>query len=242
MNRNYCSGQEQIESAVMKVCDFIDSQRRAVKNWEDYSEERLWFELVSCILGSRVRYETAKACATHLQNVGLLDVHSLLKNPRNVENGIRKELHKSIYPPFSNGKGSRYRHPKSKSGYIVNTGIQIYKNDNSTIKDTLAECRDGSEARDVLIKKCAGIGPKQASLFLRNISFCDDLAILDSHVIRYLELLKLSETFSGLNLKKKNLYFKNENTLRIYAITKRKSLATLDIGIWIVMRLVQRGL
>ena len=240
MNGRICLTQDRIENAIMKVCDYIDSQRKEVKNWEYYHEHQLWFELVSCILGSRIRYETARACAIHLRNAGLLRISHLLKSPRNVEDKIEKELSKPIYPPFSNGVGSKYRYPKSRSRYVVSTGIQIYKNDNLTIKDILRKCHDGQEARDVLVKKCAGIGPKQASLFLRNILFSDDLAILDCHVIRYIKLLKLNEKFNTINQGKKHPYFVTENMLRLYAISKRKSLATLDVGIWIVMRLIQR--
>lgn len=243
MNDHLCLMQDQIENAIMKVCDYIDSQRKEVKNWEDYHEHQLWFELVSCILGSRIRYETARACAIHLRNAGLLRISRLLKSPRNVENKIEKELGKPIYPPFSDGKGSKYRYPKSKSRHVVSTGIQIYKNDNLTMKDILRKCHDGQEARDVFVKKCAGIGPKQASLFLRNISFSDDLAILDCYVIKYIELLRMNDKFNTINQRKKTYpYFVNENMLRLYAISKRKSLATLDVGIWIVMRLIQRRL
>jgi N-glycosylase/DNA lyase len=239
MISKYFLQQGQIERAVMKVCDFIDSQREKTKSWNDYSEEQLWFELVSCILGSRVRYETARACATHLWNNGFLNINCLLRNSMYFQNRIGKELSRSIYPPFSSGEGSKYRYPNSKSRYIVKTGIQIYKDNNSTIKDILIDCHDGFEARKILIKTCVGIGPKQASLFLRNISFCENLAILDSHVLRYLKLLKLNDKVHNISLEKRNYYI-NEDMLRLYAISKKKSLATLDVGIWVVMRLIQK--
>jgi len=240
MNSDYLRRNE-IEGAVMKVCDSLESHRTQIRDWKDYSEDELWFELVSCILGSRVRYESAKACTAHLRNVGLLEIESLIKSPRSMRNRIRRELNKSIYPPFSNGRGLKYRYPKSRSTYIVRTGLQIYKNENLTIKGVLRECRNGNEARDVIVKKCSGIGLKQASLFLRNISFCDDLAILDSHVIRYVELLELNKEFNNLISEDGNQYLINENMLRMYAISKRRSLATLDVGIWTVMRVIQRG-
>jgi N-glycosylase/DNA lyase len=238
MNQSLWLTHNRIENAVVKVCEYINSQRPEVKDWRDYSENQLWFELVSCILGSRVRYETAKACTIHLQNADLLRIARILIEPRSMENKIKRELNKSIYPPFSNGMGSKYRYPKSKSQYIIRTGIQIYKNDKATIKDVLRKCLDGEEARDVLVKKCAGIGLKQASLFLRNISFADSLAILDCHVIRYLELLGLSGKSDSMSQDRTHSYFTYENALKLYAISKKKTLATLDIAIWTVMRLV----
>lgn len=49
---------------------------------------------------------------------------------------MKHELNKSIYPPFSNGKGSKYRYPKSKSRCIVRSRFQIYaraKNKNTDL-------------------------------------------------------------------------------------------------------------
>jgi N-glycosylase/DNA lyase len=242
MNHHVHLTHDRIENAVMKVCDYVVSQRQlCTQKWEDYKEHQLWSELVSCILGSRVRCETARACTLHLRNAGLLRISTILKNPKVSEKRMKHELNKSIYPPFSNGKGSKYRYPKSKSRCIVRSGFQIY-GDNLSIRETLKKCHDGQEARNLLRKKCAGIGPKQASLFLRNISFSDDLAILDCHVLRYMKLLRLDEKFNDIEQEKSHPYIVNENILKLYAISKRKSLSVLDVGIWVVMRFLQRRL
>jgi len=242
MNSHVHLTQDRIENAVMKVCDCVVSQKReCMQNWEDYNEHQLWLELVSCILGSRVRYETARACTLHLRDAGLLRISTLFKKSQVSEKRISRELNKSIYPPFSNGKGSKYRYPKSKSRCIVRSGFQIYGN-NLSIRKLLKKCHDGQEARELLRKKCAGIGLKQASLFLRNISFSDDLAILDCHVLRYMKLLRLDEKFNNIEQEKSHPYIVNENILKLYAISKRKSLSVLDVGIWVVMRLLKRRL
>jgi N-glycosylase/DNA lyase len=240
MSSNHCLTIDRIENTIMKVCDFVDSQKNANCSWKNFSEEQLWIELVSCILGSRVRYETAKACTKHLANNGFLTIAVMLKNPEFIEAKIETELNRPIYPPFSNNVGSRYRYSKSKSNCILTTAIKIYVEDNISLNDILDECNDGMEARDVLINKCKGIGPKQASLFLRNIGFSDDLAILDCHVDRYMELLQLGDRFDSVRKESVHPYFRKENMLRIYAISKKRSLSTLDIGIWTVMRLIDK--
>lgn len=240
MSKNLCLTIDRIENTIMKVCDFVDSQKNTNCNWKDFSEEHLWIELVSCILGSRVRYETAKACTMHLAKTGLLRIPVMLKRPEFVEKKIGTELGRPIYPPFSNNVGSRYRYPKSKSQYILKTATKIYAEDNLRLEDILRESKDGAAARDILIKKCKGIGPKQASLFLRNIRFSDDLAILDCHVDRYMELMQLGDRFNTIRKERMNPYFRKESMLRIYAISKKRSLSTLDIGIWTVMRLIDK--
>ena len=231
---------EKIESTVLKVCDAVEKSKHSQLHWSTFPEQCLWKELVSCILGSRVRFETAKACTEHLDNVGLLDVRGILANPLSIEKKVFRTLNQPIYPPFTKGVGSKYRYPKSKAGFIVITGNQLYATQNGSIKEILQKSTNGIQARQTLVKRCKGIGPKQASLFLRNIGFSEDLAILDCHVNRYIDLIRLDERYSDLITKKNNQYFKNENMLRMYALSKKKSLATMDMGIWIVMRLITK--
>jgi len=206
----------------------------------DFSEEQLWCSLVSCILGSRVLYETANACAFHLYQRGLLAPSNIVANPGKSEKLLANELSKPIFPPFNENKGRRYRYSKSKSNYIVRTAIEIYKDNNTNLKDILMRCQNEYEARNVLREKVIGVGYKQASLFLRNISYSENLAILDSHVIRYMVLLNMVENDKNLRLSSKNDYIKLENILCKYAISNDKSISTLDIAIWIVMKLIQR--
>jgi len=239
MNQNYHTDIENIEKAVIKVCNLIEAEENYKIDWKYYPEKQLWFELVSCILGSRVRFETAKACTHHLKKLGLLNLSNILKNPRKIENKMKKELRKPIYPPLVGKIGNKYRFPNSRSTHIIKTAIEIYTNSGTTIKNILRKHQNSREARDILIKKCYGIGPKQASLFLRNISFCNSLAILDSHVIRYMESLKLKENIPFYNGNKNN-YLKQENILSEYAKMKKKSLAALDLAIWVVMSLIQK--
>lgn len=229
-----------IEKSVLKVCEYIEKKRNNSITWYNYSEKQLWYELVSCILGSQVLYEMAKACTNHLVEKGLLDVQDIVANPRKAEERILRELSKPIYPPFENGIGCRYRYPKSKSKYIVATCIRLYGKEHSPLKSLLKKCKDAAEARETLINKCVGIGPKQASLFLRNISYCENLAIIDSHVIDFIKLMKLNKNIESKVITNKKHYLTNEKILLSYAVDKGKTLASLDLAIWIVMRVVKR--
>ena len=209
-----CLELESIERSVLKVCDHIDNKRQPL-DWYSYSEEQLWHELVSCILGSQVQYETAKGCIHHLVESGLLDIKKILRESDNAQEKISKELSKPIYPPFANNEGCRYRYPNTKAKFIVKTCLGIYNKDLS-LGLILERCSDAYEAREQLIKKCMGIGPKQASLFLRNISYCKDLAIIDSHVIDYMKLMKLNEDIDTQSIANKNQYIMNEKILLSY--------------------------
>jgi len=235
-----CLETEKIERSVLKVCEHIDEKRGQTTEWFDYSEKQLWYELVFCILGSQVHYETAKECTKHLIDNDYLDIKFIITKPTIAERKIARELGKPIYPPFKNGKCCRYRYPNSKSKYIVVTCINLYKSGHTTLKSILKECNNPFNARDKLIEISKGIGPKQASLFLRNVSFCQNLAILDSHVIDYMKLMKLNEELDTKIVANKKHYIINEQILTSYAAKYNKTLATLDIAIWVVMRVVKR--
>jgi N-glycosylase/DNA lyase len=227
-----------VNRAILQVCDEIECSSKSNEKWMKYSEAQLWFELVSCILGSRVRYETSHECGRHLETEGLLDIGVILKDKETAKRNISSELNKSMYPPKINGKMSRYPFPDSKATFIVETCDGIYGKGKTTIKSILGNSEDEFKARDLLINICLGIGPKQASLFLRNISYAENLAILDIHIIKYMKFLGLFEgNRDSLTLHR---YVVNEKEMLSYANSINKKLSHLDLAIWIVMRVVQK--
>jgi N-glycosylase/DNA lyase len=226
-----------VERTVIKVCEEIERNEKGDLSWEKIPEEALWYELVSCILGSRVRYELAKDCSKHLQNSGLLLITNMLKDPTGSKKSIAKELSMPIFPSHKRDKGTKYPFSNSKAGYIVKTCLEIYENRASSIRQILESCEDEYVARKVLVELCWGIGPKQASLFLRNIGYCDNLAILDSHILNFIDFMGLlkSEVYKGTM----NSYLKFEEALRNYASSINKTLSSLDLAIWVVMRVIR---
>lgn len=239
MTLTHCLNKGLIENVVLKVSNEIERNGYPEENWDKFSENELFYELIACILGSRVRYETAKECAKRLKDEGLLNRDYLLRNPVLAESTIFKELKRSIYPPFTNGTtGVSYPYSRSKAKFIVQTSYEIYYNQATTLKALLKNCIDEFEARDLLVEICMGIGPKQASLFLRNIYYTENLAILDSHVIQYMKMQGLHQGITKSITR--NQYIIYEKKLSAYADSLNKSLAKLDVAIWVVMRVVQR--
>jgi N-glycosylase/DNA lyase len=89
--------------------------------------------------------------------------------------------------------------------------------------------------RELLINLCPGIGYKQASMFLRNIGYGYDLAIVDTHLIDYLKLVEVLPISTKVN--NKSIYIKVENLYFEYAFYKQYNINKLDLAIWNVMRL-----
>lgn len=217
---------ERVESAVREVNRELD-KKDSLAQWEHLSEEELFLELASCIIGSRVTFEKAKAVTDILKHNKLLSLQELIANPNIYE--------KRIYSVLSEEK---CLYAKSKSRYIVSTGLKIYVEEDTSIKEILKKARDQYAAREILSELCLGIGLKQASLFLRNIHYADNLAILDTHVINFIHLMGLEER--ACKSITKRLYLRYENRLRSYSEKFNTSIDKLDVSIWVVMRIISR--
>jgi N-glycosylase/DNA lyase len=104
----------------------------------------------------------------------------------------------------------------------------------------LAASANEREARDSLVRIAVGIGPKQASLFLRNIGYAANLAILDSHVLRYMRWLGMVRSIPR-SLQSVRAYEVLEAKLVAYASAIGYPLKFIDEAIWIVMRVAGAG-
>jgi N-glycosylase/DNA lyase len=227
-----------LEEAVIEVTREVE-QKEFTRKWYERDECSLWYELVACLLGSNVMFEHAQAAAAYLNSCNLLDIINYRECYQDCENEIARELSKPLFPPLT-AKGTlrKYRFPNIRAKHICGTAKKIYGSSN-TLKTLLYNSQDSYSARINIVNHSTGIGPKQASLFLRNINYDDDLAILDSHVLRYMRIIGLLCEEIG-SIIKIELYERIEKKLQSYATQLGKKLCHLDTAIWIVMRVYQK--
>jgi N-glycosylase/DNA lyase len=226
---------EVIENAVLRVSSEI-ALTNTIIYWNTLPEETLWFELVACILGSRVKYELAKAHFRRLKVNGLINIKIILANPQVMEDKISDMLNSPIITEWNTAAYNKYPFSRMKSRQIIKTCTNIFSKKVSGLKGLLKSAKNAEEARNLLIESCSGIGPKQASLFLRNISFCDNLAIFDSHVIRFMIIMGLIKHKVSTITRKEYLIY--EQILRSYSDSLNATLAVLDLAIWVVMKVI----
>lgn len=101
------------------------------------------------------------------------------------------------------------------------------------------ESVNGKHARKILIESVTGFGPKQASLFLRNIGYCTELAIIDTHILAYLKLVRgITPKISTLSNFLK--YEKIENEFIQIANDLQFKVGNFDLAIWITMRVAKK--
>jgi len=222
-----------LEFAVSKVCEEVKALV-STAYWRQRQESDLWYELVACTLGSQVRHEHSLAAVRFLDTNGLLDITRMRQDGEGFERKIAQALSQPICPSRAKLSGARYRFPHSKAKQIRRTAEAFYSRGPS-IGEILQCSKTEKEARSKIMSNAVGIGPKQASLFLRNIGYTDSLAILDTHVLKYMELVGV---FSPVERAWCSLaeYEHFEGRLQTYAERFHEKLAYLDTAIWVVMR------
>lgn len=225
---------KRLEYAVNEVCKEVTNGVKAI-DWRTCDEQFLWHELVACILGSQVQHEHSQAAVGHLIANGLLNIEYLKNGNQMIfEKNISNALEQPIFPSLNKLGSRKYRYPHSKANQIRRTAEQIYLSGNSITK-ILKGCNDEKDARSKVVSFVVGVGPKQASLFLRNIGYARNLAILDTHILRYMSIVgllpDLIQSISSLNK-----YETIEQLLGSYSEKFQVNMAHIDIAIWVVMR------
>jgi N-glycosylase/DNA lyase len=230
--------QNRLELALRAALEGLQEMQpeRARLSWH---EESLWAELVACLLGSAVPFALAHTFASHLRKGGFLDMDSYRSNPTRFELRLTSELESPL--PVPSGISivyRRYRFPRLRARHICHTARRIQESGRG-LHQLLESCVSENEMRRRLVEMCVGIGPKQASLFLRNAGWATELAILDVHVLRFMGIALCSDPVisPGSCLK---AYEKIENRLRKYAAGFGAELAHLDVAIWVVMRVLRQ--
>lgn len=206
-------------------------------NSKPANNDELLVELVSCILGSQVSYEVANLATDRLFEAGLLNSNVIDRFSRQkLEVQICELLSTPLALPTNPAKMIRYRFAKSRANYVSDAVWAIHSKEYSVKPIRSSSPQD---ERRKLVSKVKGVGPKQASLFLRNIGHGENLAILDSHILHFMSLFGLlDQPMVGIpNLSR---YEFIETSLCNYASRQRLRLSQLDYAIWVVMRTAQR--
>lgn len=118
---------------------------------------------------------------------------------------------------------------KNKSKYIVEARVFFQHNGRIKLKDKLDICNIET-TRDWLVKNIKGIGYKEASHFLRNIGFGENIAILDVHILRNLKKFGVINNIPKSMTKK--IYLDIENKLKKFSHRIKIPMAHLDLLFW----------
>lgn len=224
---------EKLSNAVAAICP--DVQARIVRPSVPPDERSLWWELSSCVLSSQVPYTLAVAAADAIDSEGLL-----LDECRDQEE-LKRGLVGVLSSPLSvEGRSRAYRFPIARAHHLAAIRMAVAA-EACSLRALVDRFQDAEKARAWFVTHAPGLGPKQASMFLRNAGVSYNLAILDRHVLNYMAALGI---YSGASLSISGLaqYRRHEAVLRDHADDIGCPVGLLDWAIWIVMRVARRKL
>ncbi len=176
------------------------------KLWKDKDDETVLEELVFCLLTPQSKARTCWAAVERMVEKNVLSGKD--------RSAIEREL-----------RGVRFH--RNKARYIVEA---LDKFRATEIKNKIGEFKTAGEAREWVVKNVKGLGYKEASHFLRNIGFSDELAILDRHVLKNLKALGVIEDVPKSLTRKK--YLDIESKMKKFSEKTKIKMGHLDLVLW----------
>lgn len=228
-----------LNRAIKQLCKDVEELNSCPKDWTKLSEEMLFYEVGVCTFSSQMLFDLAVAMADRLKDQGLFQKASVTEDFEQYRKRLKNAFVKPIELWTNNTK--RKVMPRLRNrlpALLLATAQTIYCND-SSIKDILYSAKGASHARQLLIRAIVGFGPKQASLFLRRIGYCTELAVLDTHIMSY---LKLSNRFDlkPYRLTRLKTYEDVEAEFKRISEGFGHSVGCVDLATWITMRVAKR--
>lgn len=229
-----------INHTIRHMCSEISAAPAPSGGWRSMTEAELLHEMAVCVAGSQMRFEVAVAIADRLRDNALLQPSAAKKGLQVLEDHLLASLDEPVTVPMPDGT-CRLHRPRFKNrlaSLLASTMHGIYAQSQSLL-GILRQAEDAKSARQALIEAVFGFGPKQASLFLRRIGYCADLAVLDVHVLDYLRLAR------GLSVAPSRLgriatYEEVEDIFREVALGFGHSVGQVDLATWLTMRVAKR--
>lgn len=218
-----------LDTTIRKLCPLIESEvkKHAKRNRSEYELRR---ELIGCILGSQVRHDMAVAATANLECANLFsDTRWYTCTDLKFESDVLMVLEGRA--PGLCHLGS-YRFPRARAKQLAQVRNILAR---MPLTSRLVEGYAPAELRKNLTEEIPGLGPKQASMFLRNVGKSYDLAILDTHVLSFIDLqgwLTIKQT----RINTVSGYEKAERVMTQYANTVGYPVGYLDWAIWATMK------
>ncbi len=183
--------------------------REFEKIWEIGTNEEIFAELVFCILTPMARGKYCCIAVEDMVRTGVLF---------SGDNGqIARELN-----------GARFIY--KKSAYIVEARKKFLHDSRVSLRSIISRLNDCHTAREWMVQNVKGIGFKEASHFLRNIGFEQNLAILDRHILKNLRSLGLIEEIP-VSLSRRR-YFDIEKKMMEFSEAVQIPMSYLDLVLW----------
>jgi len=179
------------------------------KIWKKGTKKEIFAELAFCILTPQANGKLCWSAVENMIRKGVLFT------------GDRGQIVKEL---------SSARFIQKKSAYIIEARKKLLLDSKVSLKSVISQIGDGYKAREWLVQNVKGIGYKEASHFLRNIGFEQNLAILDRHIIKNLQFLGVIKEIPGSL--SKGRYFEIEKRMMEFSKAVQIPMSYLDLVMW----------
>lgn len=194
-----------------------DERLAVFKRFRDSGTEReLFIELAFCLLTPQ---SGARRCWSAIETL------------------IEKKMLFSAPPEKISDELNIVRFKNNKARYIAEARAKFITDDGDnpnagkiSLRELLDNGLSAPEKREWLVKNVKGYGLKEASHFLRNVGFGDEIAILDRHILRNMARLGLMEKIPDSVTAKK--YIELEKSLAEFSEKINIPMKYLDFVLW----------
>ncbi|MFQ5919338.1 MAG: DNA lyase [Thermoplasmata archaeon] len=167
--------QDALQALYRKRRDEIAARLREFRAiWREGNDEDLFAEMVFCMCAVQTSARVSDQAARRLRESGLL------------LRGSRRRVREVL-------RGGYVRFHETKSGWIVGARRRFMEPNPSLRRKLEGLASQPPVLRDWLEGEVPGLGPKEASHYLRNIGLGENLAILDRHILHNLQELRVIE-------------------------------------------------
>jgi N-glycosylase/DNA lyase len=222
-----------INNAIREVCFALEEKRHRLSSWTSMTEDDLWRELVACILGSRVRFEVAHSAVERMDRRRLFCEHRRSSCFQQYEQDVVGALSDGS----ASGESNCYPFFRVRANQIRRAAERLYSRKKS-LREFLEDLRDIRDVRRCLASEVSGLGPKQASLFLRNIGYTTHVAVLDIHILTYMSWVGLIET-SIKSISTVRKYEVLEDAFIEHAYSLGYAPDRFDLAVWVVVKVAK---
>lgn len=224
-----------VNRTIRALCTDVKGSAREILDWQLRTEEELLHEVCVCMFSSQMVFEVAEAAAQRIKDRGLLQVTA----SEDYEQRLIVVLGESL--AIERDGKIRHARPRFKNrlASLLATTVKTMRIQGQSLRDTLFSASSAREARELLVQQVWGFGPKQASLFLRRVGYCAELAVLDTHILDYLRVAR------GLDPKPSALsrlanYERIEVEFQKVAEEFGHPVGCVDLAMWVTMRVAKR--
>ena len=196
-----------LQELYKKLKPEIDKKIKSFKNiWKNATDKDFFAELSFCLLTPQSKAVNAWQAIQNLQKNDLLF------------NGAEQEIAKYL---------NIVRFKNNKAKYII-LAREVFQTQD--IRAILSDTKDDFEKREWLHKNIKGYGLKEASHFLRNIGFVEELSILDRHILKNLKKYNVITEIPKTISKKK--YLEIESKMNKFTNSINIPIQYIDFMFW----------